>query len=320
MSLPQNILAILQGAAEQYGANANVLDQMTQLESGGRNVVNTYDSNAQAGHPSAGILQFIPSTFADYSRQARAANPNAWKGVSSDWRDPQAQALATAWAITHGKGSVWSTYQRALSAAKGGPVVPGLGGQSSTPTPQIAPQSTFDWSSVSKDPVIQQILSQGSHPPSSAIQAQGNSSPPVPGGGGNLVGIAASQVGKLASSAAQFLKKNGVSFDSAWCGDFVQGVFKAAGLQPPPARYVPTLLSWAQKNHTFSHSGSAGSQVMFDWNHDGIPDHVGLVESVGGGKLHEIGGNQRTQGGHGVTRDVFNLNDPSILGYVNYRG
>lgn len=38
-----------------------------QLESGGnQSVVNNWDSNARAGHPSRGLIQYIPSTFASY--------------------------------------------------------------------------------------------------------------------------------------------------------------------------------------------------------------------------------------------------------------
>ena len=38
-----------------------------QLKSGGnQSVVNNWDSNAKAGHPSRGLVQYIPSTFALY--------------------------------------------------------------------------------------------------------------------------------------------------------------------------------------------------------------------------------------------------------------
>lgn len=57
----------------QYGiTNMSAWEQkmMTQIRTesaGNPSVFNNYDSNAQAGHPSRGLLQFIPSTFAQHN-------------------------------------------------------------------------------------------------------------------------------------------------------------------------------------------------------------------------------------------------------------
>lgn len=62
----------------------NVLYQM-QTESGGNpNAVNNTDINAQEGHPSQGLMQVIPSTFAAYH----------WPGTSNNIRDPLANIAA----------------------------------------------------------------------------------------------------------------------------------------------------------------------------------------------------------------------------------
>ncbi len=66
------------------------------------------------------MFQFIEPTFKSMAPQAKSANPAAWAGVSESWTDWKAQALTTAWAITHGKGNQWSTYQAALGSAGGG--------------------------------------------------------------------------------------------------------------------------------------------------------------------------------------------------------
>jgi hypothetical protein len=113
---------IFQQAASAYGSDAGLLSRIAKLESGyDPNAVNNWDSNAKAGHPSQGLFQFIPSTFSAYARQARAANPAAWRGVQMNIRDPKAQALATAWAIANGHGSAWATYDRARKGVGGGP-------------------------------------------------------------------------------------------------------------------------------------------------------------------------------------------------------
>lgn len=108
-------------AAAAYGTNPDLLAAVNQREQGGRPgfVVNTWDSNAAAGHPSGGPFQFIEPTFNAYAKQARAANPAAWRGVPVQWRNPYAQALAASWAFANGKGSAWSTYDKALADAGG---------------------------------------------------------------------------------------------------------------------------------------------------------------------------------------------------------
>lgn len=58
----------------------NVLKQMQSESSGDPNAINRTDSNAQAGHPSQGLLQTIPSTFQQYHLP----------GDSNSITDPQA--------------------------------------------------------------------------------------------------------------------------------------------------------------------------------------------------------------------------------------
>ncbi|KIL34040.1 transglycosylase SLT domain-containing protein [Bacillus subtilis] len=51
----------IKGLGSEY---AGALETIAMKESGGNpNVVNNWDSNAKAGHPSQGLMQFIPSTF-----------------------------------------------------------------------------------------------------------------------------------------------------------------------------------------------------------------------------------------------------------------
>ncbi|MBN9418862.1 hypothetical protein ABS71_12460 [bacterium SCN 62-11] len=112
----------IQFAAQSYGADPKVLSEIARRESNFNtgDVANNWDSNAKKGTPSKGMFQFIEPTFKSMMPQAKAANPGAWQGVSENWTDWKAQALTTAWAITHGKGSHWSTYQSAMNTARGG--------------------------------------------------------------------------------------------------------------------------------------------------------------------------------------------------------
>lgn len=108
-------------AGAAYGVNPALLSAVNRREQSGSSgfVVNDWDSNAKKGTPSGGPFQFIQPTFSAFSRQARAANPAAWRGVTPDWKNPVAQALTASWAFKNGKGSHWSTFGKALSDAGG---------------------------------------------------------------------------------------------------------------------------------------------------------------------------------------------------------
>lgn len=109
------IKSYIKEAAAAYGADPEVLTKIAQKESNFQaNAVNDWDSNAKKGTPSKGMFQFIEPTFKSYSAEAKKANPGAWAGLGEfNWLDWRQQALTTAWAITHGKGSAWATYTAA---------------------------------------------------------------------------------------------------------------------------------------------------------------------------------------------------------------
>jgi hypothetical protein len=109
------IKAYIKQAASAYGADPDVLTKIAEKESGFKaGAVNDWDSNAKKGTPSKGMFQFIEPTFKSYAAEAKKANPGAWAGLGElNWMDWRQQALACAWAITHGKGSAWATYKAA---------------------------------------------------------------------------------------------------------------------------------------------------------------------------------------------------------------
>lgn len=109
------IKTFIKQAAAAYGADPEVLTGIAQRESNFQaNAVNNWDSNAKKGTPSKGMFQFIEPTFKSYAAEAKKANPGAWAGLGElNWLDWRQQALATAWAITNGKGSAWATYKAA---------------------------------------------------------------------------------------------------------------------------------------------------------------------------------------------------------------
>ena len=59
--------------------------------------------------------------------------------------------------------------------------------------------------------------------------------------------------------------------------------------------------------------------VFFDWNGDGISDHVGIVEKYEGGIIYTVEGNTGTNiGGNnvrGVWKHSYSVGSATILGY-----
>lgn len=101
------VLAMLGAPASALGP---VLRRI-QIESGGNpNAINLWDSNAQAGHPSQGLMQTIPSTFNAY------AGPFRSRGIT----DPLASIYAGVNYAMHRYGGNWvSVMTRPGGYAKG---------------------------------------------------------------------------------------------------------------------------------------------------------------------------------------------------------
>ncbi len=89
-----DIQAVLKAMGLPLSLTANWLSQI-QTESGGNlRAVNLTDSNAQAGHPSVGLLQLIPGTFAAYAGPYRNTPPLVNFGGGQVSEDPMAQIYA----------------------------------------------------------------------------------------------------------------------------------------------------------------------------------------------------------------------------------
>jgi SLT domain-containing protein len=89
-----DITTVLKAMGLPLSLVPNWLSQI-QTESGGNlNAVNLTDSNAQAGHPSVGLLQLIPATFAAYAGPYINTPPLSAYGGGPVSEDPMAQIYA----------------------------------------------------------------------------------------------------------------------------------------------------------------------------------------------------------------------------------
>ena len=71
-----------------------------------------------------------------------------------------------------------------------------------------------------------------------------------------------------------------------WCCAFVWDIFRMCGASDifnggEPTAYCPTVLNWGKNNGLTVNkaNGQYGDIVLFDWNGDGVADHIGLIIS-----------------------------------------
>lgn len=87
------------------------------------------------------------------------------------------------------------------------------------------------------------------------------------------------------------------NFSGAWCCGEVAMVFKECGsnlfYDGKKVVYCPTAYSWCKSHMTrVSVSNAKGGDIIFfDWNRNGVPDHIGIVEYVSGSTVHTLEGN-----------------------------
>lgn len=103
------VLQVLNELGQPASWADTVLRRMNQESGGNPNAINNWDSNAKAGHPSQGLMQTIPGTFAAY------AGPYLARGIT----DPLANIYAGVNYALHRYGSL-SALNRAGGYALGG--------------------------------------------------------------------------------------------------------------------------------------------------------------------------------------------------------
>lgn len=135
-------------------------------------------------------------------------------------------------------------------------------------------------------------------------------------GNQQIVTIAKSQLGN--EGGQKFWSWYGFSQREEWCACFVswcadQSGFIASGAMPKFS-LCSAGMDWFQEQGRWQVAGSvptAGSIIFFDWDHDGISDHVGIVESCDGTTVYTVEGNS----GDAVKENSYTIHSASIMGY-----
>lgn len=97
----------------------------------------------------------------------------------------------------------------------------------------------------------------------------------------------------------------------SWCAD--QCGYIESGAVPKFA-YCPTGVQWFKDAGRWQDRGYAPQPddiIFFDWQNDGISDHVGIVESCDGLTVRTI----ENKSGDSCQRNNYSINSTSIIGY-----
>jgi len=103
----------------------------------------------------------------------------------------------------------------------------------------------------------------------------------------------------------------------SWCADFVSWTLTHAGV-PFNNPYCPSIVNNAKANGTWTHSPQPGDLVLYDWDGDGVSDHVGIVKSLNSdGSIQTIEGNSAKPGTSQEGVWEHTRYPSTIMGYVN---
>ena len=135
-------------------------------------------------------------------------------------------------------------------------------------------------------------------------------------GSEGMVEVARSQLGQVGGEP--YWSWYGFPSRVEWCAIFVSWVADQNGFisdgRFPKFAGCSVGESWFRSEGAWQEGGyhpSPGEVIFFDWNGDGIPDHVGIVENCDGSTVYTIEGNW----GDSVHTDAYPINSPYIYGY-----
>lgn len=135
-------------------------------------------------------------------------------------------------------------------------------------------------------------------------------------GNSQMVSVAMSQLGN--EGGQKFWSWYGFSHREEWCACFVSWCADQSGLitsgAVPKFASCPAGVNWFKINGKWqenSYSPSAGTIIFFDWDGDGVSDHVGIVEKCENGRVYTVEGNA----GDAVRQMAYMIDSRVILGY-----
>lgn len=138
-----------------------------------------------------------------------------------------------------------------------------------------------------------------------------------------IVKAAAREVGNVGGE--KFWRWYGFNSHVHWCACFTSYIAAECGCIKsgvcPKSAIVDDWISFYKKQHRWAgrnYIPHSGDFILFDWEGDGQPDHIGIVESCDGKTVHTIEGNSRDV----CRRKTYTRGSGLIYGYgcPNYSG
>jgi hypothetical protein len=128
-----------------------------------------------------------------------------------------------------------------------------------------------------------------------------------------VVAVAETQVGNV--GGAPYWSWYGFNSRVEWCACFVSWCYNQKGYSEPVFASCRVGIDWFQSHGQWGNSAytdiAPGDAIFFDWNNDGIPDHVGLVVGTDGERVYTVEGNS----GDACKLKSYPLNYSCIVGY-----
>lgn len=105
-----------------------------------------------------------------------------------------------------------------------------------------------------------------------------------------------------------------------WCAMFTSVIAHKNGLSPDVFPYevsVGEQVKIARERGAFTRNmekAASGDLIIFNWNGDAWPDHVGFIDSINNGIITTVEGNFRKT----VGQRHIAMNSPFIVGVIKY--
>lgn len=135
-------------------------------------------------------------------------------------------------------------------------------------------------------------------------------------GNSQMTSVAMAQLGN--EGGQKYWSWYGFSSRVEWCACFVSWCADQCGLitsgNVPKFASCPMGVNWFKSNGKWqenSYSPTAGTIIFFDWDGDGVSDHVGIVEKCENGRVYTVEGNSNDM----VQQSIYTAGSNLIMGY-----
>lgn len=139
-------------------------------------------------------------------------------------------------------------------------------------------------------------------------------------GGGSNNDLAAGAIAELKTGSnkggGKYWSWYGFGYRVEWCATFVSYVAAHNNVEMEKFAYVPYGINTFKSKNQFKRAGvvpEAGWLIFFDWQGDGVSDHVGIVKEVIGDEVITIEGNTSDM----VAERRYSVKSSVISGYAN---